>query len=89
MCYGNPQQMLADILNLRRLEPDRYGHTALDNFEHFCAYAGCDPAKVGSDAFAWAKLAYIAAQLPPAKEPPETTDDVGSSDDRRHASGCV
>ncbi|SAK56785.1 hypothetical protein AWB77_01759 [Caballeronia fortuita] len=42
MCYGNPQQTLTEILKVRRLEPDRYGHTALDNFEHFCAYSGCD-----------------------------------------------
>lgn len=65
MCYGNPKQMLAEILKVRRLEPDKYGHTALENFEHFCAYSGCDPAKIGVDAFAWAKLAYVSAQLPP------------------------
>ncbi len=30
MCYGNPQQLLDEILKVRRLQPDRHGHTALD-----------------------------------------------------------
>lgn len=75
MCYGNPKQMLAEILKVRRLEPDQYGHTALDNFEHFCSYSGCDARIVGDEAFAWAKLAYITAQLPPAPAVPEVANE--------------
>jgi hypothetical protein len=58
MCYGKPDEMLADILSARPLVPNEHGHTALDDFEHFCAYSGCDPDN------AWAKLAYISARLP-------------------------
>lgn len=83
MCYGNPQQMLAAILSARQLEPDRYGHTALDNFEHFCAYSGCDARTIGDEAFAWAKLAYVSAQLPPASAIPDS-DDNPAADDRDH-----
>jgi hypothetical protein len=65
MCYGNPDAMLTSILEARPLQPNENGHTSLDLFEHFCAYSGCNPDKIGHDAFAWAKLAYISAKLPP------------------------
>jgi len=86
MCYGNPHQMLVDMLNVRHLEPDRHGHTALDDFLHFCAYSGCDPATIGSDAFAWAKLAYVAAKLSPLSTQANAfASDPSISDDRRNA----
>jgi hypothetical protein len=62
----NPQQLLAEMLKVRRLGPDQYGHSPLHNFEHFCAYSGCDARTTGDEAFAWAKLAYGRDQLPPA-----------------------
>ncbi|WP_250537066.1 hypothetical protein [Caballeronia sp. AZ10_KS36] len=76
MCYGNPHQMLSEILKVRRLEPDQHGHNALDNFEHFCSYSGCDSRTIGDEAFAWAKLAYVSAQLPPATAMPEASDET-------------
>jgi len=76
MCYGNPSQILAEILKVRRLEPDQYGHTALENFEHFCAYSGCDARTIGDEAFAWAKLAYVSAQLPPAPATCDLSDET-------------
>jgi hypothetical protein len=36
----------------------------MDDFDHFCAYSGCNPAKISAEAYAWAKLAYISARLP-------------------------
>jgi hypothetical protein len=58
MCYGNPDAILADILQARPLTSNEHGHTALEDSEHFCAYSGCDPGN------AWAKLVYISARLP-------------------------
>jgi hypothetical protein len=58
MCYGKPEELLAQLLQARPLKPNQYGHTALEDFEHFCAYSGCDPNN------AWAKLAFVTASLP-------------------------
>ncbi|BCF96657.1 hypothetical protein PPGU19_012260 [Paraburkholderia sp. PGU19] len=58
--YGNPDAILADMLQ-HPLTPDDLGHTVLDDFEHFCAYTGCNPERIGAEAFAWAKLAYVSA----------------------------
>ncbi|BAO90659.1 uncharacterized protein BRPE67_CCDS10570 [Caballeronia cordobensis] len=60
MCYGNPNQLLMDLLQARPPARDARGYTALDDFNHFCAYSGCDPKN------AWAKYAYLSARLPPA-----------------------
>jgi hypothetical protein len=91
MCYGNPKEMLADILRVRRLEPDEHGHTALENFEHFCSYSGCNRQSIGDEAFAWAKLAYVSAQLPPAPGEPESLDEsqVGGRDYAGHNATVV
>ncbi|VXC84351.1 conserved hypothetical protein [Burkholderia sp. 8Y] len=78
MCYGNPGAMLDDILRVRKLQPDEHGHTALENFEHFCSYSGCHPQSIGEEAFAWAKLAYVRAQLPPASAVPEALDETAA-----------
>jgi hypothetical protein len=59
MCYGKPDEMLADILAARPLVPNEFGHTALEDFEHFCAYSGCDLDN------AWAKLAFVSSRLKP------------------------
>jgi hypothetical protein len=55
--YAPPRARLADIFEARPLVPDERGHTSLDNFEHFCAYSGCDSRN------AWAKLAFVSARL--------------------------
>ncbi|MFP3554221.1 hypothetical protein SB861_26470 [Paraburkholderia sp. SIMBA_049] len=64
MCYGNPEQILSDMLSARPLVPNAIGHTPMDDFEHFCSYTGCAAEKIGADAFAWVKLAYISARQP-------------------------
>jgi hypothetical protein len=64
MCYGKPDEMLADILSVRPLVPNQNGHTAMDDFDHFCAHSGCNPGAVSPEAYAWAKLAFISARLP-------------------------
>lgn len=61
MCYGNPDKLLALVLEAEPLTPNSRGHTPLDDFDHFCAYSGCTVEMVGEKAFAWAKLAYITA----------------------------
>lgn len=57
MCFRKPDEILADILQARPLVPDERGYTSVDDFEHFCAYSGCDPGN------AWAKLAFVSARL--------------------------
>jgi hypothetical protein len=64
MCYGNPEEILAKMLEVQPLTPNSRGHTAMDDFEHFCSYSGCDEKTIGELAFAWAKLAYISAWRP-------------------------
>ena len=64
MCYGNPTELLATIVDGRTLTTNVAGHTVLDDFEHFCAYSGCDPGN------AWAKLAFVSARLPEAVNDP-------------------
>jgi hypothetical protein len=55
--------MLADILAARPLTPDEHGHTVLDDFDHFCAYSGCNRSEVSAQAYAWAKLAFVSARI--------------------------
>ncbi|WOD18666.1 hypothetical protein [Paraburkholderia kirstenboschensis] len=61
MCFGNPDAILAGILGAKPLESNDLGHTVLDDFEHFCAYTGCSVERIGPEAFAWAKLAFVSA----------------------------
>lgn len=70
MCYGNPDEILRNLLEARPLQADSRGHTALDDFEHFCAYSGCSVERIGQEAFAWARLAYVSARLPGAERIP-------------------
>ncbi|MEP9322406.1 hypothetical protein PPMP20_04585 [Paraburkholderia phymatum] len=49
--YGNADAIL-DVL-LFRAEPNKLGHTALDDFEHMCSVTGCPK----NDK--WAKLAFV------------------------------
>jgi hypothetical protein len=58
MCYGDPVELLKKVIDGRTLQTNDAGHTVFDDFEHFCAYSGCDPDN------AWAKLAYVSARLP-------------------------
>ncbi|MFM0022216.1 hypothetical protein [Paraburkholderia azotifigens] len=59
--YGNPDAILGDMLK-HPLEPNDLGHTVLDDFQHFCAYTGCSVERIGPEAFAWAKLAFVSAR---------------------------
>ena len=51
--YGDPEAILAAMLDGATLATNAIGHTALDDFQHFCAVTGCDPEN------GWAKLAYV------------------------------
>jgi hypothetical protein len=64
MCYGQPAELLAQMLQARPLQANQYGRTALEEFEYFCAYSGCDPDN------AWAKLAFITASTPARADAP-------------------
>lgn len=61
MCYGKPDELIAKLLEASELKTNDLGHTALDYFDHFCAYSGCIKEEVGELAFAWAKYAYLSA----------------------------
>ena len=57
MCYGDPVELLKEVIDGRTLQTNEAGHTVLGDFEHFCAYSGCDAGN------AWAKLAFVTARL--------------------------
>ncbi|SAL70674.1 hypothetical protein AWB67_07228 [Caballeronia terrestris] len=63
MCYSDPDAILLDILQTGNLPSNEHGHTALDDFNHFGAYSGCNPSQVSSEAYAWARLAFVSARL--------------------------
>lgn len=62
MSPGKPDEILARMLTDRQLATNEFGHTAMDDFRHFCAYTGCSPERVGAETYAWAMLAFIAAR---------------------------
>ena len=62
MCYQKPVELLESLLEAVPLKPNDHGHTAEDDFDHFCAYSGCSEELIGAQAFAWVKLAYIDAK---------------------------
>jgi hypothetical protein len=62
MCYQNPDELLANIMRAP-MPRNEIGHTALDDFDHFCAFSGLSEAQAGHDAFAWAKAAFVSAWL--------------------------
>ncbi|BCF95383.1 hypothetical protein PPGU16_84500 (plasmid) [Paraburkholderia largidicola] len=59
MCYGSPHEQLAMLLEAHGETKNDLGHTALDDFEHFCAYSGLSRESAGEMGFAWSKLAYV------------------------------
>lgn len=61
MCYGKPGELLKSFLEANPLEKDDRGYTLEDDWEHFCAYSGMDPATCGWEAFEWAHYAFISA----------------------------
>jgi hypothetical protein len=63
MCAGDPEALLKSLLS-EPLPRNARGHTALDDFEHFCSYSGLDEQRAGKDAFAWAKYSYLSAWRP-------------------------
>jgi hypothetical protein len=76
MCYGDPVELLKKVIDGRTLQTNEAGHTVLGDFEHFCAYSGCDAGN------AWAKLAFVTARL--AKSSAYSGDRAGRTD-ARHA----
>jgi hypothetical protein len=68
MCYGNPVELLEKLLEANPLVPNHLGHTAQDDFEHFCAYSGLSEQTAGPGGFAWAKYAYF-TNWPRARQP--------------------
>jgi hypothetical protein len=63
MCYRDPLKLL-ELLTQEPLPKNRLGHTALDDFEHFCAYSGLSEELAGREGFAWTKAAYVSAWRP-------------------------
>ncbi|WP_087633882.1 hypothetical protein [Caballeronia telluris] len=63
MCYGEPVELLKEVIDGRTLQIDEDSHTVLDDFDHFCAYSGCNPNEVSAQAYAWAKLAFVSARI--------------------------
>ncbi|MEM5461381.1 hypothetical protein VSR69_42420 [Paraburkholderia phytofirmans] len=63
MCYGEPDRLLELVIGKRALPKNDLGHTPFDDFEHFCAYAGCSEQDLGPRAFAFVRLAYVTAGL--------------------------
>lgn len=63
MCTGNPDEILAEILEARPLQPNGRGHAPMGDFDRFCACSGCIEDDVGKDAFAWAKFAYMVFRI--------------------------
>ncbi|MBB5429726.1 hypothetical protein OKW33_006416 [Paraburkholderia atlantica] len=61
MCYQKPVELVENLLDAEPLKANERDHTALDDFDHFCACTGCSEELIGPLAFAWAKLAYIDA----------------------------
>lgn len=64
MCYKNPRELLRQFIEANPLVENHLGHTALDDFEHFCAYTGLSEESAGSEGFDWAKLAYVSVWTP-------------------------
>ncbi|SAL25434.1 hypothetical protein [Caballeronia telluris] len=62
MCYGNPEELLVTILP-DPLPRNKYGHTVLEDFDHFCAFSGLSVQHAGQIAFDWAKAAFVSASL--------------------------
>ena len=42
-------EIVAKLLEVRPQTPNDNGHTAMDLFEHFCAYCGCDEKTIGKE----------------------------------------
>lgn len=61
MCYGNPDVLLAQFLAANPLVKNHLGHTALDDFDHFCASSGLSVETAGASAFSWGKYGYVSA----------------------------
>jgi hypothetical protein len=63
MCYGDPDKLLELVIGKRGLPKNDLGHTPLDDFEHFCAYSGCNEDDLGPRAFAFVRTGYVTAAL--------------------------
>jgi hypothetical protein len=58
---GDPVRLLFVFLKATPLTKNAAGHTAQDDFEHFCSYAGLLHDSAGDKAVKWGQLAYITA----------------------------
>ncbi|SAL80876.1 hypothetical protein AWB67_05708 [Caballeronia terrestris] len=63
ICYGEPDAILLNLVQTGKVPSNERGHTALDDFNHFCAYSGCNPAQLSTEAYAWARLAFVSARV--------------------------
>ena len=88
MCYGNPHELVRTLLIDATSQVNGLGHTALDDFQHFCSYAGLDLARVGEDAFAWAMAGYLSAWQPSAQRH-SSDDDATKTASRGRPRGAV
>lgn len=64
MCYGKPDELLAKMAVAGPPLRNSRGHTAQDDFDHFCAYSGLNLETATPREFAWAKAAYFSAWRP-------------------------
>lgn len=58
-----PDDLLQLFMVDGALPTNDLGHSPLDDFEHFCAYSGCNEGDLGQRAFAFVRLAYVTASL--------------------------
>jgi hypothetical protein len=61
MCYNDPEKGIALLLEEMSDLKSAYGHTALEDFAHFCAYSGLSEKEAGRLPFLWAKYGYLSA----------------------------
>ena len=55
MCYGDPEEVLRTFLAANPLVRNASGHTALDDFDHLCAYSSLSGQVART--LAWARYA--------------------------------
>jgi hypothetical protein len=64
MCYRDPEKGIALLLEVIGDLKSAHGHTALEDFDHFCSYSGLSEAEVGRLPFLWTKYGYLSAWKP-------------------------
>ncbi|TAN01479.1 MAG: hypothetical protein EPN40_02545 [Rhodanobacteraceae bacterium] len=66
MCYKDPEKGIALVLEGIGDLKSTHGHSALEDFDHFCAYSGLSEDEVGRLPFLWTKYGFLSAWKPAA-----------------------